>query len=200
MQQRLAQMLSRVIKIAEEFNVAVYMTNQGNTRSILWSIGVSFSGWKFEQSRPDNPPYVLNRSISIHYMIWILIGKENICTALLTLCEACLRTHLTGSCYVCSDSWSGGRSIYLGPKETSRRSRSGPCSHSAADVQEGQRRAARVQGLRRPQPARVRGYILPPLLLLPIIYFTLIFLHLIFNTTLVKWSHGQPFPSFFETL
>jgi len=28
-QQRLAQMLSRLIKIAEEFNVAVYMTNQG---------------------------------------------------------------------------------------------------------------------------------------------------------------------------
>jgi len=29
-QQKLAQMLSRLIKIAEEFNVAVYMTNQGN--------------------------------------------------------------------------------------------------------------------------------------------------------------------------
>ena len=28
-QQKLAQMLSRLIKIAEEFNVAVYMTNQG---------------------------------------------------------------------------------------------------------------------------------------------------------------------------
>lgn len=30
LQQKLAQMLSRLIKIAEEFNVAVYMTNQGN--------------------------------------------------------------------------------------------------------------------------------------------------------------------------
>lgn len=30
MQQKLAQMLSRLTKIAEEFNVAVYMTNQGN--------------------------------------------------------------------------------------------------------------------------------------------------------------------------
>jgi len=29
LQQKLAQMLSRLIKIAEEFNVAVYMTNQG---------------------------------------------------------------------------------------------------------------------------------------------------------------------------
>lgn len=29
LQQKLAQMLSRMIKIAEEFNVAVYMTNQG---------------------------------------------------------------------------------------------------------------------------------------------------------------------------
>ena len=29
LQQNLAQMLSRLIKIAEEFNVAVYMTNQG---------------------------------------------------------------------------------------------------------------------------------------------------------------------------
>lgn len=29
LQQKLAQMLSRIIKIAEEFNVAVYMTNQG---------------------------------------------------------------------------------------------------------------------------------------------------------------------------
>ena len=28
-QQKLAQVLSRLIKIAEEFNVAVYMTNQG---------------------------------------------------------------------------------------------------------------------------------------------------------------------------
>lgn len=32
MQQKLAQMLSRLTKIAEEFNVAVYMTNQGNAR------------------------------------------------------------------------------------------------------------------------------------------------------------------------
>lgn len=30
LQQKLAQMLSRLTKIAEEFNVAVYMTNQGN--------------------------------------------------------------------------------------------------------------------------------------------------------------------------
>lgn len=30
MQQKLAQMLSRLTKIAEEFNVAVYMTNQGS--------------------------------------------------------------------------------------------------------------------------------------------------------------------------
>ena len=30
-QQKLAQMLSRITKIAEEFNVAVYMTNQGKT-------------------------------------------------------------------------------------------------------------------------------------------------------------------------
>lgn len=29
LQQKLAQMLSRLIKIAEEFNVAVYITNQG---------------------------------------------------------------------------------------------------------------------------------------------------------------------------
>lgn len=29
LQQKLAQMLSRITKIAEEFNVAVYMTNQG---------------------------------------------------------------------------------------------------------------------------------------------------------------------------
>ena len=29
MQQKLAQILSRIIKIAEEFNVAIYMTNQG---------------------------------------------------------------------------------------------------------------------------------------------------------------------------
>ncbi|CAH1449169.1 unnamed protein product [Lactuca virosa] len=31
LQQKLAQMLSRLTKIAEEFNVAVYMTNQGST-------------------------------------------------------------------------------------------------------------------------------------------------------------------------
>jgi len=29
LQQKLAQMLSRLTKIAEEFNVAVYITNQG---------------------------------------------------------------------------------------------------------------------------------------------------------------------------
>lgn len=31
LQQKLGQMLSRLTKIAEEFNVAVYMTNQGNS-------------------------------------------------------------------------------------------------------------------------------------------------------------------------
>lgn len=42
LQQKLAQMLSRIIKIAEEFNVAVYMTNQGllltleGTRFFYW--------------------------------------------------------------------------------------------------------------------------------------------------------------------
>ena len=30
LQQKLAQMLSRLTKIAEEFNVAVYITNQGD--------------------------------------------------------------------------------------------------------------------------------------------------------------------------
>jgi hypothetical protein len=34
-QQKLAQMLSRLIKISEEFNVAVYMTNQGILTCIL---------------------------------------------------------------------------------------------------------------------------------------------------------------------
>nr|GMD03757.1 disrupted meiotic cDNA 1 protein [Ipomoea batatas] len=33
-QQKLAQMLSRLTKIAEEFNVAVYMTNQGKPFSL----------------------------------------------------------------------------------------------------------------------------------------------------------------------
>jgi RecA/RadA recombinase len=31
LQQKLAQMLSRMTKIAEEFNIAVFMTNQGET-------------------------------------------------------------------------------------------------------------------------------------------------------------------------
>lgn len=35
LQQKLAQMLSRLTKIAEEFNVAVYMTNQGK-RQPVW--------------------------------------------------------------------------------------------------------------------------------------------------------------------
>jgi len=30
LQQKLAQMLSRLMKIAEEYSVAVYVTNQGN--------------------------------------------------------------------------------------------------------------------------------------------------------------------------
>ena len=42
-QQRLAQMLSRLIKIAEEFNVAVYMTNQGKF-SVSWYNSLSFGG------------------------------------------------------------------------------------------------------------------------------------------------------------
>lgn len=40
LQQKLAQMLSRLTKMAEEFNVAVYMTNQGTiscfTYSFMW--------------------------------------------------------------------------------------------------------------------------------------------------------------------
>ncbi|KAM0944044.1 putative ATP diphosphatase [Dioscorea sansibarensis] len=41
-QQKLAQMLSRLIKIAEEFNVAVYMTNQGTKTSFhIFSGGFS---------------------------------------------------------------------------------------------------------------------------------------------------------------
>lgn len=34
LQQKLAQMLSRLIKIAEEYNVAVYLTNQGSTHLV----------------------------------------------------------------------------------------------------------------------------------------------------------------------
>lgn len=34
LQQKLAQMLSRLTKIAEEFNVAVYMTNQGKRQPV----------------------------------------------------------------------------------------------------------------------------------------------------------------------
>lgn len=37
LQQKLAQMLSRLIKIAEEFNVAVYMTNQGTLTKFNYS-------------------------------------------------------------------------------------------------------------------------------------------------------------------
>lgn len=44
LQQKLAQMLSRLIKIAEEFNVAVYMTNQGKYCSRVWNFfAVNFS-------------------------------------------------------------------------------------------------------------------------------------------------------------
>lgn len=46
MQQKLAQMLSRLIKIAEEFNVAVYLTNQGNIPSILFFYFYFFPGIK----------------------------------------------------------------------------------------------------------------------------------------------------------
>jgi meiotic recombination protein DMC1 len=37
-QQKLAQMLSRLTKIAEEFNVAVYITNQGVLSGLILSI------------------------------------------------------------------------------------------------------------------------------------------------------------------
>jgi meiotic recombination protein DMC1 len=38
LQQKLAQMLSRLTKIAEEFNVAVYITNQGVLSSLILSV------------------------------------------------------------------------------------------------------------------------------------------------------------------
>ncbi|CAN7046852.1 unnamed protein product [Brassica oleracea var. botrytis] len=67
LQQKLAQILSRIIKIAEEFNVAIYMTNQGVELMFI--------------SDPKKPAggHVLAHAITIRLSFRKVKGEQRVC-------------------------------------------------------------------------------------------------------------------------
>jgi len=138
-QQKLAQMLSRLIKISEEFNVAVYMTNQGILTCIL-----SFMEVK------DNNPHSFGSVVIVFFRVatWFLFPQiwHLWPAALWKLCW-CI-THLVILLFCqfvgCSHSWPRWRSFHIRSEKTSRRACACSCSHYQVDVQE---RQGRTTGL-----------------------------------------------------
>ncbi|CAK9160658.1 unnamed protein product [Ilex paraguariensis] len=78
-QQKLAQMLSRIIKIAEEFNVAVYMTNQANDYKLIAVIADPGGGVFVTDPKKPAGGHVLAHASTIRLMFRKGKGEQRVC-------------------------------------------------------------------------------------------------------------------------
>ncbi len=135
LQQKLAQMLSKLSKIAAEFNVGIFMTNHGMQIYCIWSLILPT-----DSSVLATLLAPLQKRRPMKIILWSRLKQSFL------LCNCCCTvTRKKG--YGCSDCWSWWRNLCCWSKETCWGPCAGSCSHHSAHVEKGEGGATNLQSL-----------------------------------------------------